>query len=255
MLNIEFSNINETVLLLNGAIMFNEKERRKITLNIPTIGDSMKDPHFQTFVGLLHLDLKDFKDINLGFAAENKGELFIGLLAYVEEYRNILGPYLQKYIHDLTFKNNFLYVNNQLIIASEMEYIINVLLVSFGYKKLEEVSLEYINIKKEEEDRIKNLSPIEKRQEETKKRLAEVKAKKAEKQQKENKKSPLTLDKIIIAVMDMFKYNIQDINNMNYFALYHLFGYVYKIDSYDIMKQIYANGNLNEKTEFKHWLD
>lgn len=252
MLNIEFSNINETVLMLNGKIFFNEQGRRQIEMKIPTIGEALDDSYFNTFLGVLHLGVDDFKDHSLGFAYNNKGQLFLGLIAFREEYRILLLEYLLKYIHNLTEKNGFLYADEEIITENEMAYIIDVFLVSTGYKKLEEVDQQLIAAQKEEKERLQNLSPTELRYEETLKKLAAAKERQNKKQKQE---SNLTFDKIIIGVMETFKYTIEDIKKMSYFALYHLFGYVFKIDSYDIMKQVYANGNLKEKTKLTHWLD
>ena len=252
--NIEFSNISETVLLLNGSIIFNLKDRRRILMRTPNIGDIMKDEErYNRFLGICYLEVKDFKDIEMPFAYNSNGSLKLGLISNDETYRETVLYYFEKYIDNISLRENFIYVDDTYINEHELEYIFQVFMVSAGLKPIENIDQAKILEKQKEEDRIKTLSAAEKRHMETMKRLDEAKARKAARNKKE--KGTLTRQKVIIGVMESFKYTINDIKELNYFGLYHLFGYFYAINNYDIMKQMYATGNMGKDPQLPHWLD
>lgn len=255
MRNIEFSNINETVLLLNTTIRFNEKDRRAININIPTIGEMLQEAHIHTFLGVINLTKEDIEKQHFNFVIEDRGDIAIGLMANDESYLTLLFTFFSKYVENLTQNDGFLYIDDVLITSAEIEYIIDVILVGTGYKHYSEISQEAMQAQKDEADRISKLTPLERKHEETQQRLAAAKARRAQKENDNSKGEPLTLDRIIVGVMHSFQYKTTDIKNLNYFGLYHLFGIIFKIDQYDIMKQLYANGNLDDKAKLTHWLN
>lgn len=253
MVNIEFSNISETVLIINGIVSFNQQERRRISVKLPTIEDDVSDKDFDIFLGICHLDVEDMKEKNLGFTFETKGELILGLIAFNEAYKDILLKFFNKIIINLAEDKGYLYIDEESITDIEINYIIDLILVAMGHKKLEEVSMSRLEELKKEEDRIKNLTTIERQHEETMKKLERAKARKRERQSASS--GGLSLDKVIVGVMKTFNYKAEDIKKLNYFTLYHLFGYVYKIESFERIERLYANGHLKEKTKMSHWLD
>lgn len=250
--NIEFSNISETVLLLNSIVSFNIYNRRTISFKVPTIEEEEIDSDFSIFLGICHLKPEEMQDKNLGFNFSNRGELILGLIVFADAYKEVLIKYLSKFILGMTIQKGYLYIDEVLVSSEEISYILDTILVAMAHKPLSDISLSKIEELKKEEERINSLSPLEKQHEETMERLRLAKERKANKQ-KSN--STLTLDKIIIGVMRTFEYKIEDIKKLNYFGLYHLFGYVYKIDNYETTRQLYTSGHLSEKAKFEHWLD
>ena len=253
MTNIEFSNISETVLIINGIITFNQFGRRSISLKLPTIEDDISDRDFAVFLGICHLEIEDMKEKNLGFSFDSKGEMILGLIAFHSAYSNILLKFLNKIVINLVEDKGYLSIEEESITDSEINYIVNLILVAMGHKKLEEVSMNRLEELKKEEDRIKNLTTIERQHEETMKKLERAKARKRERQSASS--GGVSLDKVIVGVMKTFNYKAEDIKKLNYFTLYHLFGYVYKIESFERIERLYANGHLKEKTKMSHWLD
>ena len=78
----------------------------------------------------------------------------MGLIAFNEAYKDILLKFFNKIIINLVEDKGYLYVDEESITDIEINYIIDLILVAMGHKKLEEVSMSRLEELKKEEDRI-----------------------------------------------------------------------------------------------------
>lgn len=209
------TNLSSFLIIMNGIISFQSLEdRRPIHFILPTIRDSLMNTDFLLFMSILYSEPEHFKNLKLNFSAKNKGELLLGFLITENDYRNILCKYFLKYILNSELKADGIYIDDQKIASYELEYIANVLLISMGYKKIEDL----VTKTSKEDEEEKKLSEVEKRLLE-RQRIAEEKLRKAKERRDKNDLTDLTQEKIMLAVMHEFNLSIEDLKNMNYYAI------------------------------------
>lgn len=245
-------NFIEPNILLNALIYYSFDEKlAPIYVKIPTIEDSLNDPGFNVFLSFMFLKLNDYKKLSLILKIENEGEGFIAIIRESKEVREQIKPYIEKYLVGSTVSIKGITIEDRVLTAEEVNFFRKIILVSFGAE-----SIDGIDQEEKEKEMIENMSAAEKaiylKQQDTLKRLAEAKKKK---QQGQSQDGQIDLSKIIIGVMKEFNLSLEEIKKLNYYTLYYLFGYVFKIDHYDFMKKAAASGNLTKKAKIKHWLE
>lgn len=236
-------------IVLNAQIFYSfNEEKDLIFVKIPTIRDSISDHNFNLFLSLLFLKVKDYKKMRLKMQIGTPTEGFIALLRESKEIREQVQPYIQKYLVGSEVSVSGISIGERILTAQEVEYFIEIILVSFGVKEYEE--------KKEIDADLSKMSPTERKiYERQKATLEKLEAAKKRKQQAQTKDGQIDLPKIIAGVMKEFNLSLEEIKDLNYYTLYYLFSYVFKIDHYDFIKQAAASGNLAKKSKITHWLE
>jgi len=205
----------------------------------------LENMDYQIFINLMYAEPDNYKNIDFGFKAETKGQYILAFLMYFDNYKNIILKYFKKYI--LNFEEDISggVVDGVSINAAELEYIANVILVSGGYAKIEDM------IETEEDKAFKAMSPMEKqlylREKEVNEKLMRAKNK-----NKNADSSNITQEKIVAAVMYEFNLSFEDIKKMNYFGLSLMFGHAYQLDYHKVMQYAAGAGNLGKKAKYDH---
>lgn len=242
-------NLTEENLLLNATIACFFKEEEPIFIKIPKIRESIEDPNFSKFLSIMILKLTDYDKINLIVKPKSSAEGMIALIRESSEVRKEIKPYVEKYILNSEVSHSGIKVDGRTLEIEEIDFFRNVILISFGIKDLKDLEEE----KKTKGPDLSKMSKTERaiyqRQEETLRRLKEAKQKSSQKEEGYN------FSKIVVGVMKEFAMSLEEIKDLNYYTLYYLFSYVFKIDHYDFMKKAAASGNLAKKTKIKHWLE
>lgn len=243
-------NLIEHNIILNATIVYAFENDDPIMVNIPKIRDSIEDPSFNLFLSLMILKKEDYEDMRLKSQVENETQALIALIRENKEVRLQIEPYIEKYIQGASVSSKGIQIGERVLTEKEVDFFKNIILVSFGIKRLEDIVED-----KEEEDLLAKMSPAERiiyeRQQETLKRLEQAKRKRDE----AKGGSKIDLPKMIAGVMKEFNMSLDQIKDLNYYTLYYLFSYVFKIDHYDFMKKAAASGNLTKKAKIKHWLE
>lgn len=241
-------NFNEQSLLLNSTIFYIKEERpNPVLIKIPLIRDSVDDPNFNTFLSFMFLREEDYKKMGLIMKVESAAQGLIALLRESREIRLQLGSYIEKYLLKSEVSSKGILVDDIPLTEQEVDFFRKIILVSYGVERLEEVE--------DKQEELKKMGAAERavyeKQKETLKRLEEAKKRK----QKISSEDQVNLSKIIVGVMKEFTMTLEDIKDLNYYTLYYLFSYVFKIDHYDFMKRAAASGNLAKNAKIKHWLE
>lgn len=243
-------NLIEHNIILNATIVYAFENDDPIMVNIPKIRDSIEDPSFNLFLSLMILKKEDYEDMRLKSQVENETQALIALIRENKEVRLQIEPYIEKYIQGASVSSKGIQIGERVLTEKEVDFFKNIILVSFGIKRLEDIVED-----KEEEDLLAKMSPAERiiyeRQQETLKRLEQAKRKRDE----AKGGSKIDLPKMIAGVMKEFNMSLDQIKDLNYYTLYYLFSYVFKIDHYDFMKKAAASGNLTKKAKIRHWLE
>lgn len=240
------TNLVEQNIILNATIAYSFEENSKpILVKIPTIRDSVEDPNFNMFLSLIYLKMEDYKKMGLMTKVENEGQALIAVIRESREIREQVKPFIERFLLNSVVSVRGVEVDGKTLGAAEIDYFRKIILMSFGVEKVEEVKDDTSKMGAAER-------AIYERQQETLRRLEQAKKKK-EKVHKEN--GQIDLPKIIAGVMKEFNMTLEEIKDLNYYTLYYLFGYVFKIDHYDFMKKAAASGNLAKNSKITHWLE
>lgn len=237
-------------LLLNSIITY-QYDDSFVHFSVPTIRDSIEDPDFILFQSLLSMSVEQYQKMMPEFYIKDRSTGIYTILTQSTVYRESVKTYFEKYILKSKLTEKGIEVEDRPLSLEEYEFILYVMRASFG---LEEVLSEAeVAAKLEEKRQYEAMSEMEKRMydrhQKTLERLQKVKAK-----QRKNSELEITLEKVVIGVMKEFNYTLEEIKELNFYTLYQLFGYVFKIDHYAFMQMAAANGNLNKNTKLNHWL-
>lgn len=240
-------NFIEQNILLNAIIRYSsEEDQEPILIKLPTIRDSVEDANFDMFVSLLFLKVEDYQKMGLVMKIESAAQGLIALVRESSAVRKQTEYFFEKFLINSKLSSKGVLVNDIPLTEEEVEFFRKVILITYGVEKLEE--------EKDSVDTSK-MGAAEKaiydRQQETLRRLEEAKKRK----QKVSSEDQVNLPKIIAGVMKEFTMTLEDIKDLNYYTLYYLFSYVFKIDHYDFMKRAAASGNLAKNAKIKHWLE
>lgn len=243
-------NLTEENILLNGLIFFSFEEREEVFVRIPRIKDSVDDPTFSPLISLMFLKIEDYKKMKLRSDLEDEIDGFIAILKESKEVRLRVKPHIEKLILDSEVTLKGIEVKGRVLEKNEIKFFKEIILISFGAKKIEDAFEA-----QKEEDLLSKMSEAQKavylRQQETLKRLEQAKARRGVAKTEE----AMNLSKIIVGVMKEFNMTLEEIKDLNYYTLYYLFSYIFKIDHYDFMKKAAASGNLTKKAKITHWLE
>lgn len=235
-------------IVLNAKISYSfDNSKEPILVAMPTIRDSIEDINFNLFLSLLFLKVEDYEKMRLKMKVETPTQGFLALIRESRDVREQIQPYIEKYLIGGSLSVSGIQIGERILTAEEVEYFIKIMLVSFGVEEYKK--------EKEKED-FSHLSEAERKiLERQQKTLERLEAAKKRKEEVRSKDGQIDLPKIIVGVMKEFHMSLEEIKNLNYYTLYYLFSYVFKIDHYDFMKQAAASGNLAKKTKITHWLE
>lgn len=249
-LQISNSNLSANTLILNGFITFQETpESDFISFKVPTIGELADNPNTPIIQNLLFAEKETYEKMSLSFKHDTRGMFLYGLIITKNYYQDMLTSFFKKYIHDFKVMPSGLFVSEYKLTSNALEYISNVMLVSMGYKDIEEL------LGAEKPDPFEGMTEAQKAQKQKELAVEERLKKAKEKKQKQNKKLELTQEKIILAVSQVYSYTIEEIKKINYFTLMWYFSYVYKIDHHQVMQTAAGSGNLGKNSKYTHWLE
>lgn len=244
------TNFNSQALVLNSIIYFGKDEQEPIQVRIPTIRDSIKDVDFNVFLSVMFLEVSDYEKMFMRTKATEPAAGIIALIRESKEMRLKLKPYIERYIVGSEVDVRGIVVRDRQLTVEEVSFFRDILLVSFGVKNFDD-----LNKQKKEED-LSKMSVAERqayeRQKEILQRLENAKKRK---QSVKTKDEEIDFPKIVAGVMKEFKLSLEEVKDLNYYTLYYLFSFVFKIDHYDFMKMAAASGNLSKKSKIKHWLE
>jgi hypothetical protein len=172
----------------------------------PSIGAIYEDELLYFLVQIMTMSKEELTDyLSVKNLKYSKMEI-INLIFQESENSEILIEKMSKIIIDSHVEEEYLCVNGQEITDNEMSLIANLLKITMGQKKYDEVDVEN-----------KELSDYEKRLAELEKKIQEKKQKQAEEKQDTEDKN--VLEDIMAAVSYEFGYTIEHMMNMNYFTL------------------------------------
>lgn len=229
-------------LIENTPIEFSIDNRRPIIFTCPTIKDLITSLDFKIFATIISLNSETVKKFNLklNFESDTSGKIIQGLLA-ISEYHSLLSKFFLKYIENSKVENYSIVVNNEKIMSYEFDYIANTMLISLGQKQFEE----------KQEEVQENLDPqiavILKAQQESEKKLKEIKKKK-------NSGRGYSIEEILIAISYEFGLKISDLLEKTYFSIIWYFGFVAKVDAHKLNQLILSSGMSKQKT-YNYWLN
>jgi hypothetical protein len=242
-------NINTTFnrfsLVHNLPVEFSINNRRSITFSFPTIKEATTDLDLRLFIGMLSLteeQIKEFK-IKLLVKPDNYGALALGLL-FDESHSSIIAKYLIKYIKNAEFKEKTIFIKNEKVLAKELDYIIEALMISMGRKPYVEEDVENKEI---EENPI--MAKILAAQKEAEEKLNRTKQKKAK-----NSGKGYTIEEIMLAISYELGLSIEYLLNLNYFAVIWYFGFVSKVDAHKLNQMILSSG-MSKQKNYSYWLN
>lgn len=242
------TNLDALTLLGNELIKI-YFEDKIIEFRAPTIRLLLMDKDFELFVLALRqtpASLKELMENNL-FIVNNNYETFLSLLKTESSAKDIILDFFYMTFPNLTYKNSQLYCGEVPLSPNEYDIILNAFWVSCGEKELKT----FFN---EEKKLDTQLTERQKKQQELEEKIKKSKEKKKTKETKnENKSSTstITIEQIVIAILYEFKgLKIDDIYNMNMFAVLELWKYVSKIVDNQIQIIAAGNGNIKKFTYF-----
>lgn len=226
---IKAHNVNDLMLIRNKDFYFVNENDKKIFFQVPNFEDYLSDISLSVFLSMLELDKSKFEGMNIN----NNLDLVLNMIKN-QLYLDDLMSTLHKYIMDLRIDMNGLFVNNEILIAEEFDFIVTVWKISLGLEKLEVLT--------KEKDVEPELDEFEKRIRDNESKINKIK-------QKVESES-LELDKVVIAVMKEFNLKIEEVLSLNLFTVFWYYVHALKINNYRVETIAFGNGLIKKHKYF-----
>jgi hypothetical protein len=230
-------------LIENTPIEFSVDDRRAITFTCPTIYDLTTELELKTFISILSLTPEKMEElkIKVNFDVSNTGKIVQGFISS-GGYSSILIKYFLKYIKNSKVIENAIYVDEEKVLSTELDYIADVIQMAVGQKPFQEEQVS----KAELDDPV--LGKIIKAQQQAEEKLRQAKSKKAK-----NGKG-YSIEEIMLSISYEFGFNMNDLLNKTYFGLIWYFGFVSKVDAHKLNQMILSSG-MSKQKNYNYWLN
>jgi hypothetical protein len=246
------SNLQPIHLIHRLPIEFSINERRTIRFVVPSLKYSLETLNFNLIISLFNLTpekIAEYK-MKLPFKVTNQSDIMMGLLL-LTEYQDLFKIFFEEHIDDFKIHEKKVFVGKDTILASELQYIVEVILVSIGIKQMSEITLQ----PKTEEDKQIIDKPnsaaarILAAQRKSEERLQKIKAK-----QRQHKSAGYALEEILLAINYEFNVSMADLFNSTYYGIIWYFGFVGKVDAHKMNQMVLSSG-MSKSKKYSYWLN
>jgi hypothetical protein len=240
------SNLSKLALLSNRPLKI-FLENKEVTFVPPTVAEYFTDMDFIEFYSSITTPVEKMNEILKDYRIILDSRYgILKLLLKTSERKEVYYKILQKMLPNVEIKENLLYFNAAPLTNEEYDYILNILEVSCGTKKLEEF---------EKEASVKKLSEYDRKMQEQEERIKRIKESKNKvklgKDENKSEAKTITIDQIVIALTYEFaSLTINTIFDLNVFTFLYFYGQLNKIVDNQIQIQAAGNGLTKKFTYF-----